>query len=81
MSLSAGVEVKRKAKQAQSVLHVKNPHERGERDGGLVIEQRWQGWVTKSRLGMDPRCGDWLSRTQMGDGAHRKRINCLISAR
>lgn len=46
-----------------------------------LIEQCWQGWVSKSRLGMDPRRGDWLSQLQMEDGAHRKRINCLISAR
>ncbi len=52
--------------------------ERGKR---RLMEQRWQGWVSKSRLGMDPRRGDWLSQPQMEDGAHRKRINCLISAR
>ncbi len=46
-----------------------------------LMEQRWQGWVSKSRLGIDPRRGDWLSQPQMEDGAHRKRINCLISAR
>lgn len=46
-----------------------------------LIEQCWQGWVSKSRLGMDPQRGDWLSQPQMEDGAHRKRINCLISAR
>ncbi|KAM7365359.1 hypothetical protein PAMP_016292 [Pampus punctatissimus] len=52
--------------------------EKGKRES---IEQCWRGWVSKSRLGMDPRRGDWLSQPQMEDGTHRKRINCLISAR
>lgn len=58
-----------------------NIHEGWGKQKGGLIEPCWQGEVSKSQFGMVCRCGDWLSHPQMEDGAHRKRINCLISAR